>query len=56
LRSSIRDPLIKKINEVCKLASDNSKDYINEAEFELTLATKTRAASLDVRRAIGKNL
>jgi hypothetical protein len=46
--------LIKKINEVCKVAGDKGLDYINEAEFELSLATKTRAASLDVRRAIGK--
>jgi hypothetical protein len=55
LRSSIRDPLIKKINEVCKEAGEVSKDYINEAEFELLLATKNRAASLDVRRAAAKH-
>ena len=47
--------LIKKINEVCKEAGEVSKDYINEAEFELTLATKNRAASLDVRRAAAKH-
>lgn len=47
LRSSIRDPLVKKINEVCK---SDSEQYINETELELTLATKTRAASYDVRR------
>lgn len=47
LRSSIRDPLVKKINEVCL---STTEQYINETELELTLATKTRAESYDVRR------
>jgi hypothetical protein len=43
LRHSLRDPLVKKINEVC---SDGQ--YINTAELELNLATKTRSVSMDV--------
>jgi hypothetical protein len=49
LRPSIRDPLVKKINEVCLQASDSL--FVDESELELTAATKARAASYDVRRA-----
>lgn len=50
LRSSIRDPLVKKINQVCKEANPKVEEqFIDEAELELAQATKARAASYDVR-------
>ena len=52
LGSSIRDPLVKKINEVCRQANPKWKEdeqFIDEAELELAQATKARAASYDVR-------
>lgn len=58
LRSSIRDPLVKKINEVCREADPRkSKDeqYIDEGELELAQATKARAASYDVRGRAAKS-
>jgi len=56
LRTSIRDPLAKKINEVCSEANPDFKNtqYISEAELGLAQATKARAASYDVRRVINK--
>ena len=50
LRASIRDPLVKKINEVCVQANPKCRQYIHEAELELQMTTKQRAASYDVRR------
>ena len=55
LRPSLRDPLVKKINEVCLQESKGSdenaqaENFINEAEMELSVATKHRAMSQDVR-------
>jgi hypothetical protein len=52
LRSSIRDPLVKKINEVCRQANPKAKEgdqFIDEGELDLQQATKARAASYDVR-------
>ncbi len=48
LRNSIRDPLVKKINEICLQEGDKTKQFINESEMELSIATKH--ASLDGRR------
>lgn len=48
LRSSIRDPLVKKINEVVK-ENGVQQAFIDEGELELQQATKARAASYDVR-------
>lgn len=51
LRPSLRDPLVKKINEVCLQESKGSdenaqaENFINEAEMELSVATKHRALS-----------
>ena len=61
LRSSLRDPLVTKINEVCAQEQiggaegvDDGKKagepFINVNEMELKIATKGRAASMDVRR------
>lgn len=38
---------MKKINEVCS-HDDGEETYINTAELELNLATKTRSVSMDV--------
>ena len=38
LRSSIRDPLVKKINEICREANPKSTpedQYIDESELEM---------------------
>jgi len=51
LRSSIRDPLIAKINEICT-------EYIDVNELELNLATKSsnkRAVSIDVNKNRGNS-
>jgi len=57
LRPSLRDPLVTKINEVCELEdkdesrnATDAKPFINVHEMELNLATKHRAASMDLRR------
>ena len=54
LRPSLRDPIVKKINEVClKSAHDSGAEhepFINESEMELSIATKYRAVSLDGRQ------
>lgn len=58
LRPSLRDPLVNKINEVCEQEDKDSnkndgetpKPFINVNEMELNLATKHRAASMDLRR------
>ncbi len=50
LRNSIRDPLVKKINEVCLQEGDKTEQFINESEMELNIATNHRTASLDGRR------
>jgi hypothetical protein len=53
LRSSIRDPLVAKINEVCSVYVTEGQSYIDVNELELNLATKSsnkRAASMDVRQ------
>lgn len=59
LRSSIRDPLVKKINEVCREANPKSKpedQFIDESELEMIQSSKARAASYDVRgRATKQN-
>eukprot|EP00347_Sterkiella_histriomuscorum_P001332 403372439 len=46
LRASLRDPLVKKINEVCT-SEDNQGSYIDVNELELNMATKTRSVSMD---------
>ena len=61
LRPSLRDPLVVKINDVCaqeQIGQAEGQDepkttgepFINVGEMELNLATKGRAASMDVRR------
>ena len=35
LKISLRDPLLKKINEICMQAGDKSEAFINEGELEL---------------------
>ena len=62
LRQSLRAPLVTKINQVCAEESTGQEDsktpaepYINVNEMELNLATKGRAASLDVRKNREKN-
>lgn len=65
LRPSLRDPLVAKINEVCALESETGlatteapkkrhkeEAFINLNQQEFSIATNTRAASLDVRRGI----
>jgi hypothetical protein len=52
LRNSIRDPLVKKINEICMQEGEKAEKFINESEMELSIATKHRVASLDVRRRV----
>ena len=47
LRPSLRDPLVKKINEVC---SSSDGPFIDVNELELNIATKNRSVSLDVRK------
>lgn len=47
LRSGQRDPLIKKINEVCKKATQNSVDFVDVSELDIAVAGKSRAASMD---------
>ena len=56
LRQSQRDPLVKKINEVClkHIVANTSpgranslEAYIDVSELELSVATKSRAASMD---------
>jgi hypothetical protein len=56
LRPGQRDPLVKKINDVCLKAivantspgrANNLEAYIDVSEMELNVATKTRAASMD---------
>lgn len=49
-RSSIRDPLVKKINEVCVEANPELDYFINESELEELNSTKNRSASFDVRK------
>lgn len=50
----MRDPLVKKINEVCQVTVSEEggpgtgTPYIDVNELELNLATKTRSVSLDV--------
>ena len=57
LRPSLRDPLVKKINEVCLQESKESMEgamaelFIEESEVELNLAIKHRTLSHDVRQA-----
>ena len=71
LRPSLRDPLVRKINEICRQASGGNQEskmagtassnneqedesleepFININEMELNIATKGRAASMDVKR------
>lgn len=47
LRSGQRDPLIKKINEVCKKATQNETDFVDISELDIAVAGKSRAASMD---------
>ena len=52
LRPSLRDPLVKKINEICLQQEGSKAKFIDESEMELSIATKHRAVSLgDVRRS-----
>ena len=48
LRPSLRDPLVKKINEICKVIHPGAEGeqntfYIDVNELELNLATKNRS-------------
>ena len=48
LRPSLRDPLVKKINEICKVIhpgveGEQNTFYIDVNELELNLATKNRS-------------
>jgi hypothetical protein len=47
LRPSLRDPLVKKINEICSL-EEGAPSYIDINELELNVATKNRSVSMDV--------
>ena len=56
MRSTQRDPLVVKINEICLKhivantspgRAGNLEPYINVIELDLNLSNKTRAASMD---------